>query len=111
MIHPGDHIENPLGAKLKKRDFQFGIAIKHPVTDDRHEGELRRQRHADDVAVVDRPSEFRKRRIAHAQVRANSSHTVTKLGSESMRSPAVPKTTAARAPSCRISSSAANASL
>src|SRR5262249_26088540 len=47
--------------KLKKCDFQFGIAVEHPVTDDRHEGKLRRQRHAYDVAVVDRASEFRKR--------------------------------------------------
>ena len=40
------------------------------MADDRHEGELRRQRHADHVAVINRLAELGERRIAHAHVHA-----------------------------------------
>ena len=79
MVHPGDHVKNPLGAKLEKGHFQVGIAVEHAMTDDRHEGKLRRQRHADDVAVVDRAAELRKRRIAHAHVHAERQLGARKL--------------------------------
>ena len=40
------------------------------MADDRHEGELRRQRHADNVAVVNRLAELGEGRIAHTHVHA-----------------------------------------
>ncbi len=49
------------------------------MPNDGHERQLRRQRHADDVAVVDRPAELGERRIAHAHMHAERQLGARKL--------------------------------
>src|ERR1041384_7842743 len=70
MVHSRYHIENPFGAEFEKCHFQLRVAVQHAMADDRHESEVRRQGHADDMTVIDGAAEVRERWIAHPHMDA-----------------------------------------
>src|ERR1044072_248112 len=70
MVHSRYHIENPFGAEFEKCHLQLRVAVQYAMADDRHESEVRRQGHADDMTVIDGTAEVRERWIAHPHVDA-----------------------------------------